>query len=1036
MAVLVLPAIAAKRLTVAQLEESLSAENAVHHSDAELARQIGDFELSERLTDSTLNRLAARLKLSPRTALALQLLADQSALLDPPASELPSTGAPDAAAQQHMMDAARGYVIQSLPHLPNFFATRTTNRFDDSPQVLEKGSWAVRAGLHPIGTSSRQITFRDGQEVQDSTAAAAQLKQKQEQGLSSWGEFGPELVVVLSDAAKGTITFHHWEKAATGLVAVYRYVVPRAASHYAVNFCCVQEGDNRLHQMGGGGRRGSMSASDLPAISNRPFTEIPGYHGTVSIDPATGAVLRITLETELKSGDPLLKAATVVEYGPVSIGERRYICPVRSVALSLQEPQNGSVGNASSPIASNESVDRAWASPSLRPNHEPLLLLNETLFTNYHRLAATARMLSEVSEPAPGGSALPASEVPATSVAAAAVVPETVTPVAQAVPNSQPVAEPVPVQVAPAPPAEPVIPEITMAEANALPDQPQAGQQAGFSLKVSSRLVDVGLVAYDKKGHPVKDLQASDFELYDNGHKQEIRYFSQLSGAAPVPASSPSAAVVVPDQRFSNRPAEPAPGPSALSAPETGGTILLLDESHIAWGDLVHARQEILKFLAALPPGERVGLYTITRLGFHVLTEVSSDRTVLTERLKKWMPSAQSASQAQEEETRNRQQIDEVHSVADLNSVNGNHIDVPDSDSPVDPQLLTMGSNPARASLVILAQVARHLGSIQGHKNLVWVSSDNVFADWTDQSVGIDKSPKFLDSYALHAQEAMNEAHAAVYPFDVSQLEASGVGADMQHRNVELTQAAQDTAGLGGGTPPKNNTPGRISAEMSQDLHPIQGTIRQVADATGGRVIRRAGDLAGELNGIVEDGRSTYQLGFTPQQAADGQYHSINVKFVGKQHGLTLRYRTGYLFAKEPDSLKERFKAAIWRSVDSSEIAVTASVAPMTPGANLKLEIATSDLGLQQQAGRWQDKLDIFIIQRDDAGVHAQVEGQTLGLRLKSSTYQSLMTSGVPFERFVQLKPGMASLRVLVVDENSGRMGSVTVPAAAMAVVH
>ena len=100
MAVLVLPAIAAKRLTVAQLEESLSAENAVHHSDAELARQIGDFELSERLTDSTLNRLAARLKLSPRTALALQLLADQSALLDPPASELPSTGAPDAAAQQ------------------------------------------------------------------------------------------------------------------------------------------------------------------------------------------------------------------------------------------------------------------------------------------------------------------------------------------------------------------------------------------------------------------------------------------------------------------------------------------------------------------------------------------------------------------------------------------------------------------------------------------------------------------------------------------------------------------------------------------------------------------------------------------------------------------------------------------------------------------------------------------------------------------------------------------------------------------------
>jgi len=60
------------------------------------------------------------------------------------------------------------------------------------------------------------------------------------------------------------------------------------------------------------------------------------------------------------------------------------------------------------------------------------------------------------------------------------------------------------------------------------------------------------------------------------------------------------------------------------------------------------------------------------------------------------------------------------------------------------------------------------------------------------------------------------------------------------------------------------------------------------------------------------------------------------------------------------------------------------------------------------------------------------VEGQTLGLQLKSSTYQGLLSEGVPFEHFVQLKPGMDSLRVLVVDENSGRMGSVTIPTVAM----
>jgi hypothetical protein len=205
-----------------------------------------------------------------------------------------------------------------------------------------------------------------------------------------------------------------------------------------------------------------------------------------------------------------------------------------------------------------------------------------------------------------------------------------------------------------------------------------------------------------------------------------------------------------------------------------------------------------------------------------------------------------------------------------------------------------------------------------------------------------------------------------------------------------------------------------------------------VADATGGRIIRRSGDLAAALAGVVEDGHATYVVSFYPQGPADDQYHTISVKLTGKQRGLTLRYRTGYLYFKEPSTLKDRFQQAVWRPMDVSEISVTAGVTPSNSGAKIKLDILAADLGLQQQADRWMDKLDIFFIQRDDAGIHAQVEGQTLGLRLKSSTYQSLLASGVPFEHIVRLKPGMGSLRVLLVDENSGRMGSVTIPGPAL----
>ena len=127
------------------------------------------------------------------------------------------------------------------------------------------------------------------------------------------------------------------------------------------------------------------------------------------------------------------------------------------------------------------------------------------------------------------------------------------------------------------------------------------------------------------------------------------------------------------------------------------------------------------------------------------------------------------------------------------------------------------------------------------------------------------------------------------------------------------------------------------------------------------------------------------------------------MKLAGRR-GLALRYRTGYLFQKEPATLKDRFKEAVWRPLDVSEIAVTANIVPGTGGASVKVNIAAADLGMEQQGDRWMDKLDIFFIQRDDAGIHAHLEGQTLGLRLKPSTYQRLLPIGIPYERAVQMQ--------------------------------
>ena len=46
----------------------------------------------------------------------------------------------------------------------------------------------------------------------------------------------------------------------------------------------------------------------------------------------------------------------------------------------------------------------------------------------------------------------------------------------------------------------------------------------------------------------------------------------------------------------------------------------------------------------------------------------------------------------------------------------------------------------------------------------------------------------------------------------------------------------------------------------------------------------------------------------------------------------------------------------------------------------------------------------------------------------------AILANGLPLEHSLKIKQGTDSLRILVVDENDGRMGSVTVPASAIAV--
>jgi hypothetical protein len=59
----------------------------------------------------------------------------------------------------------------------------------------------------------------------------------------------------------------------------------------------------------------------------------PPYYGELTIDPQSGAIFRIALETALGALVPLDRTDVMVAYGPVEMNGRTWILPLRSVSI-------------------------------------------------------------------------------------------------------------------------------------------------------------------------------------------------------------------------------------------------------------------------------------------------------------------------------------------------------------------------------------------------------------------------------------------------------------------------------------------------------------------------------------------------------------------------------------------------------------------------------------------------------------------------------------------------------------------------------
>ena len=358
-----------EKVTVAQLEELVQAQS-------NLPRKLTNLELTERLSTSRLDALLSVIP-SERERQALTADADLSLALAPPADEIVNRPPPPVEEQRAIFGRTFDYLRNAIPKLPDFYALRNTVRFEE-PLEHDNENWKMPhqdQTLHFATSEHATVLYRNGNEVVEKKQKLGKRRVARgvrARDLETWGTFGPILALTAAATSPSTLSWKRWERGEHGDLAVFSYSIAGPNVRHEVTYCCLPEGDGTT-----------------------TYHNKTDDYGEFALDPATGAIMRIVINADLdeeRDPDvPLIRSQIMVEYGPVELGGKTYICPQRSVEISRGR---------------SERQLHEWGMVfSLYSYFETMI--NDVTFGGYHKFGSEARILpgfeetEETKTPAP-----------------------------------------------------------------------------------------------------------------------------------------------------------------------------------------------------------------------------------------------------------------------------------------------------------------------------------------------------------------------------------------------------------------------------------------------------------------------------------------------------------------------------------------------------------------------------------------------------------------------------------------------------------
>ena len=529
-----------------------------------------------------------------------------------------------------------------------------------------------------------------------------------------------------------------------------------------------------------------------------------------------------------------------------------------------------------------------------------------------------------------------------------------------------------------------------------------------FLERVSVDIVNVEVYVTDKQGEPITGLTREDFLVTEDGRPVEVVNFYRVADGRPSAEFAPAVETAAEEPEAEAEAEAPAPPRPArleeeIVVPESQRLhlIIYVDNFNIHPLNRNRVFSRLRRFLRDTVRGDDQVMVASYERSLHIRQPFTGYASTVNQVLFDIEKMSGSAVERESERSDALKEIYETDSV---------HKALFRAKTFAENQQFEMDN-----ALDALDEMLDSLAGLPGRKMLIHLSD------------GIPMVPGQDLYQAIQQRFSDNTALGEAFTRDMSRRYVRLIARANSNRISFYTIDAgglRTRSGMGAENPAVNNmTPTSFVAVDRMRSSNLQGTLKMMANRTGGRAILNTNDVSAGLAQVASDFDNYYSLGYRAPLGNRGRYHKIEVRLRDPEKGLTVRHREGYRDKSPELRMQDSITAFLVHDYSSNPLGVSIDLGQQTPAGEgrinvpFRVRIPLERVVLLPRGEVYEARLTIYFGATDAKGRDAPMQDLPLALRIPASSVEMARRDEVARVIEATMRPGPHKLVVGVRDE-------------------